>query len=552
MKNLFFWLLTLACFALMVWGFLAVNPQDVVTLTIRLKSENRFAAQVFWSGEADGKFDRLNSMSRTIENGTPRIYSFRIPYKKIRRLRFDFGKNPGRVVVYGMHLLGAKSENLDFGKFTFSKDVESHSLVGDGKFLEIKSSKVDPFIIYNHPLDVAAGFMPERTMVAWLAIIVIFSMLLSGALERLFRRCFCTRENILATTPRFHPSAISAETSAKIRNLGFVCAIFVVLMHTSPGYRPMPVGSLAWWLYSIVDVREIAVPFFFMVSGYMLVGHFGEVEWFRSAMSKRLKTLLVPFILWCLLWIAWMFCCTVISNAFNSLPLSTGLRPWMSGSDYLGLNPVQHPLLGPLWYVRALLVFAAVSPVLIWLLARGKWVVLACAFLAGMFCPRHAQSVGNLSYTFVYVLGFGCMFYFLVGMSLRLGQLKIPNGVMMNLLGWCGMGCFFVCNGIARMSIPASGIAVNVRGVLHPFVICFLWQVISCRQWPRWLTSMAFPIFIVHWFMLDLYGCFFPRCSETLGQLLFQFGWTIFLTMGIVAALRLLPKKVSELLFGGR
>ena len=160
--NLLLVLLPLVCFVLMTWGFLWLCPQDFVTLSVRLKSENRFAAQIFWCSGADGKFDRYSAMTKTVENGDVRECSFRIPNQKVCRLRFDFGKNPGRVEVIDMRLLGAKNEILDLGKFTFSQDVESHSVTGDGKLL-VSSKKADPFMVYDHPLDVAPGFMPEWT-----------------------------------------------------------------------------------------------------------------------------------------------------------------------------------------------------------------------------------------------------------------------------------------------------------------------------------------------------------------------------------------------------
>ena len=537
----------------MTWGFLRLCPQDFVTLSIRLKSENRFAAQIFWCGEADGKFDRHNAMSRMVEGGAEREYSFRIPHQRVRRLRFDFGGKPGSVEVLDMRLLGAKNEILDFGKFTFSQDVESHSVTGDGKLL-VTSKKLDPFMVYDQPLDVAAGFMPEWTMVAWLGVIGMFAMFLSGAVERACRRWFCKSGLNQTAMPVFRPRTMSAETSSKIRNLGFVCAIIVVFAHSSPGYRSTPVGSLAWWLYSLADVKEIAVPFFFMVSGYLLAGHVGELGWYRAAASKRLKTLLLPFVLWCLLWIAYLFCSVVVSNAFGSLPLSTGLRPWMGGSEYLGLNPVQHPLLGPLWYVRALLFFVAASPVLLLLLEKWKWFFLASAFLVGAFRPGYVQCVGNLSYTFVYFLGFGRLFYFLVGMSLRLGWLKIPSGAVMKALGCCSIGLVIACNALAMTTLLEKDVLIRFFLEISIFPLMFVaWLAVSRRQWSRWLTSMSFPVYVLHWFVLDLHARFFFRYGETFGQVLFQFGFTVLVTMGIVAVIkRFFPQKVHETLFGGR
>ncbi len=541
-------LLSLACFAFLTWGGLRFYPQDYVTVSIRLKSENRFVAEVFWSDEADGRFDRSKTMSKVVERGAVRECSFRIPHQAIRRLRLDFGNNPGPVEVYGVSLCGDKVCNLDLRQFTFSKDVETHTFV-DGKGLLLQSRKADPFMVYVHPLDIAPAFMPEWTVIiAGLAIAWLFAVFLSTALVDLFRKC--KKSETVMSFVELHPLTISDETSNKIRNLGFVCSVFVVVMHASPGFRPMVAESWSWCLFSAF---EIAVPFFFFVSGYLLVGRFGEKGWFQSALSKRLTTLVVPFVIWSVLYVLFR---AVMLFSLGKSSFGTLIIALTGKSEYLGLNPVTHPMLAPLWYVRALLFFVVASPVFLWVLMRRKWSVLVGAFLFSVFCPRYQACAGDFSYTLVYFLGLGRVFYFLVGMSFRLGLFKIPKGRWMNVLGWCGVCALLIYNAAALCLVPENAVmnkfSLPIVNLSLPFLMFFAWLIIPCNRWPRWLTSMTFPIYIVHWFALEIHARLFFRDCETFCQMIFQCAWGIVLTMGIVAVLRLFPKKVYGILFGGR
>jgi len=385
------------------------------------------------------------------------------------------------------------------------------------------------------------------TSIAWLATFLLALMAIAGVIRRI-------RGGEGALETGLRPSEMSAETSNKLRNLGLVLAIFVVLMHAAFGFDASGIGGPAGWLYSSLKrVYAMAVPSFLLISGYLLAGRSDGPGWYRSVVSKRLKTLLVPFVLWSLLWVAYLFVRTVLLNAVGSQPLFDGLKPWMEKSSYLGLDPVAHPMLGPLWYVRTLLVLVAVSPILMWMLARGKWFVLACAFLVCVFRPENKLCTGNISYTIIYVFGFGYVFYFLAGMALRLGLVKVPGRGCRILLALCGIACICVYNVISGMQFKNVEIVKKVMCALNfPPLFCLLWVVVSQRKWPMWLTGMSFPIYLVHWFALDLHRRLFFARFDTLGQLLFRYAWMVLLSAAIVAVLRLLPKKANEVLFGGR
>ena len=91
-------------------------------------------------------------------------------------------------------------------------------------------------------------------------------------------------------------TGLGMRLSNKIANMGFVCACLVVLIH-SPMF-----GNVGFVTYLLKNfLVRIAVPAFFMISGFLLARHCGEEGWYCREVCKRVKTLLVPLWCWCLI-----------------------------------------------------------------------------------------------------------------------------------------------------------------------------------------------------------------------------------------------------------
>lgn len=331
---------------------------------------------------------------------------------------------------------------------------------------------------------------------------------------------------------------ITPEVSSKIAKMSFLCALLVVACHISGGPK---------WLQIALGIRPIAVPFFFLLSGYLFAGRFGEAGWYSRQIKKRFATLFIPYVIWnCAYWLFAMG--LVYAQVHLGLESRAGnfdgilWRQW----DVLGLHPLYCPALGALWFVRCLLVITLLSPLFYVFAYRWSVVFIAVGFVFALIadwkCPN--PDTGWLN---IWMLKgwLRAAVYFSAGVWLRFNYLNI-SGVRYSLIS-LAVGWFMLCSG---------------NNLLHlvgiPFSIFGLWGVISTKGWPRWLTSCAFPIYVLHGFfsmcVIGVFTCAGLRTWAESSALAFALKWLIMSGGSVLVAvgIRKWSLKMSNVVFGGR
>ena len=91
--------------------------------------------------------------------------------------------------------------------------------------------------------------------------------------------------------------------SDKIRIISFLCTVMVVFRHSLnlQAFGLSSDGNLhvAVIEYGISKITEVAVPYFFIISGYFFLRHsyYGNGE-YMTMVRKKIRTLFVPFLFW--------------------------------------------------------------------------------------------------------------------------------------------------------------------------------------------------------------------------------------------------------------
>lgn len=212
---------------------------------------------------------------------------------------------------------------------------------------------------------------------------------------------------------------MTVEISNKIRNMGFICALLVISIHV---VWPCDSICLTWYINEFVrkGVATIAVPYFFIVSGYLLAAHFDENNWYRSELVKRVFSLVIPFF-------AWSFIAFVFAPPFSVIGDIVKMHPAITKMSWslsqiaceFGLDLTCTPNIPALWYMRCLFIFIVIAPVFNFLVDKFRLGWLIVSFFAIMILA--IRPIGNDALQGFFTFGFSLhgMFYFSVGIYLR-------------------------------------------------------------------------------------------------------------------------------------
>lgn len=350
---------------------------------------------------------------------------------------------------------------------------------------------------------------------------------------------------------------ISTITSAKIANMGIVCAFLIVLNHLHP---QMPTGSILWWMDHILGnhgLSAIAVPYFFVAAGYLMSGHIGEDHWWRKEVFKRIHSLVVPFFIWNLVYFIWGYVKLFSLNSLAGRPILAHVACSVHGVlCALGFDVFHQPAAGQLWFVRALFIFIVMSPLLKFL---ARWYGLLILMLLYVFiCPWPTEWVEASSWRLIFRWFFSLegVFYFVVGMMLRLEDVNLNCRRLLSVV--------FLFMGFVFLSMAAWGDLCCWTGACYfritgiPFALIGVWGIMPIDKWVTWLVQSSFSVYLVHGIVVSIIGLFASRIAFLNFIMNTVLGWWLWgvgafaISLLVTLFVRKKMKTLSPVLFGGR
>ena len=215
--------------------------------------------------------------------------------------------------------------------------------------------------------------------------------------------------------------------SKTINYLRFPLTVGVVFIHFNLVDHPISLHGVQYglnqpdWFRLLVIffsgvLPQIGVPLFFVISGFLFFyrGTF-ERKVYKQKLKKRMKTLLVPFLLWNVLAILVQLLYQIpflfphatkvevhfsIMRVFHTFFANFANEGIFVSPDYDKLEGggFPYPINLSMWYVRDLVVMVLVSPLVYWLIRRmRKWLVIALGlvyyFYQPLFVPNGSWGV---------------------------------------------------------------------------------------------------------------------------------------------------------------
>ena len=348
---------------------------------------------------------------------------------------------------------------------------------------------------------------------------------------------------------------VSEGLSCKFKNMAIVCAILVILIHTAPG--GLEPGEPLWVFCKLIPggIAKVGVPFFFLASGYFLAGHIGEDGWWKRELGKRVRTLLVPFILWNAIFILYGMSIASIADLLAHRAFGTSFA-YVKDPFYLmlGFYPLKGPPVIATWYIRTLLLLVLISPTLVWMLKRfprvlilGAWVLSILAFPEKGYAPstRFLFSPEGVA-------------YFSLGIFLRWHPIHVEGRKL-----WVWSVVFTVVLLAVRLVQEYTGAFRDAPlGTFSiPFMLYAVWRIIPEKRWAKGFTALAFPCFVMHIIVLRVFyfvifefvkiGGHSQEVQKVL-ELWIPLLFTVPVTLLLGYALHRCFPRVAGVLFGGR
>ena len=350
-------------------------------------------------------------------------------------------------------------------------------------------------------------------------------------------------------------AAVSKDLSLRLTLLSFVATLMVVFIHVP---KPAERG-LGHFLEC--GICEIAVPFFFVVSGFFIARHVGESSWWRRESVKRFKSLLVPYLIWCLAAAVVYMGMYAAVNVVKHAPLTRNFETF-TVMHVLGLDLTNRPVAGPLWYVRELLLLLLPLPVLSRIMCcsrRLPGVVFLVACLAAQVVGTYwIAAVPTYGEFFRYCLSPRAVLFYSAGLWLAWHPIRM--NVRMGVVCFvAGLGLLVVRT--LTLDLPFCQVIWFKTLFWMVSVIVFLvgvWALSPAWRLPGLFVGVSFPLYLMHDTLIHPLGVLlvkvglWPGYSESALGVAAVWAFTVCACIGLVCCFRRFLPRVASVAFGGR
>lgn len=347
-------------------------------------------------------------------------------------------------------------------------------------------------------------------------------------------------------------------TSQSISAVRFPLSVMVVMLHTYVIDKTM--GGVIWIKsgqfpmldifshFVQADLANVSVSLFFIISGFLF---FQTSHWsfasYKSKMSRRVRSLLVPYLLWNTLYILYVAAIGLVHPAFLTDKISfTQMSLGQIANAYWNLSQG----LIPLWFIRDLMIVNIFAPVIYFLIKKlgpllpivlmALWIMQKCVGIPG--------------------IGVRCSAFYVLGAwaSLNSDKVEVFFGKYGKLMVVCSLTFFIVDTalwyiGLYNAHYNQFSLAFGAVAFFCLIRIC----VANGMKEHRFLAEGSFFVFVFHMFILKapllLCALYIPASTISgILALLFIPLVTSYACLGIYAFIKRVLPRTTKVLMGQR
>lgn len=291
--------------------------------------------------------------------------------------------------------------------------------------------------------------------------------------------------------------------------LSVVSCLAVIFLHTNGCFWTFRTDRV-WKTANVIEcLAYFAVPCFFMISGATLI-EFRERYSLKQYFTKRIQKTVIPFLVWSLIGLAYQI---IVAKTVRT----ENLRP-----TFLYNGVMRTSFVGIYWFFTTLFciylcipLFAAVEKSL----RKETFSYLAIAgFVINSVIPFCIRLSGkDLAWPLSVQAVSGSLLYIPIGYLLHRYELSRKGRIILYALGVCGLLMHMA--GTHILSMKAGSIVSTFKGYQN--VPCVLYSVgiftffrYNAEKWMNrkpvqktllFLSGYSFAIYLMHWFIMDLF-----------------------------------------------
>lgn len=360
---------------------------------------------------------------------------------------------------------------------------------------------------------------------------------------------------------------ITEQMSKQLSILKIISIIMVVFIHAN---ITVHLNANIYWEESISldifkyliseNISRVAVPMFFFISSVLL---YKKEFSYIDNLKKKIKTLMIPYILCNTIWIIIFLILQNLSftsvyfTSANNLILNWDLVEWFNRYFYFNINgsTIMYPFVFPLWFIRDLFIMNILSLIIKFLVDKLKFlflIIILFVWCGNIWIPNEY----NLIYLNIQSVVFFTLGYYFVKYNISFESLRRINCLYVSIVY------------IFMLGINALLFYLNVKlDCIHQISILIgvlFWIRVSSyivnsnlKNKLMWFQQSIMMIYLFHEFTLTMIRKVLTKVlPQTIIIQLFEYIGAVVITIIITILLdRIIKKYFSnfyKLIVGGR